>query len=181
MNLLVDMDGVLADLEAGFWPIFAEKCPDAPQIRREDRSTFYVEDQIGQEWRAHVEPIIHSEGFFRSLPVVPGAVEGLLKLCEKHRVTICTSPVTTPWCASEKHSWVLEHLGRKFAKEMIVTKDKTLIRGDVLIDDRPEVKGKMVPVWEHILYDQPYNRHIDKFRLDWGQVLDGTASRLIGL
>jgi 5'-nucleotidase len=175
MIVLVDLDGVVCDLEGAFWPLFLEKCPDAPYIAPESRETFYVEDQIGQEWREHVEGIIHGEFFFRDLPAVPSSLEGISKLSETHQVVICTSPVTTPWCASEKYQWVDANLGTEYAKRMIVTKDKTLIRGDVLIDDRPfpEAKGLMIPSWKHILYDQPYNRTVKKPRLTWDQILSG--------
>jgi 5'-nucleotidase len=51
---------------------------------------------------------------------------------------------------------------------MIIAADKTLVRGDVLIDDRPYIKGDFTPSWEYILYDQPYNRKNTEFRrLDW--------------
>jgi len=175
--VLVDLDGVVCDLEGAFWPLFLEKCPDAPRIAPESRETFYVEDQIGQEWREHVEGIIHSEFFFLNLPAMESALEGVLRLSESHSVVICTSPVTTPWCASEKYQWVESHLGLQYAKKMIVTKDKTLIRGDVLIDDRPfpENKGLLLPSWKHVLYDQPYNRQIDKPRTTWKEILSGEA------
>merc|ERR1719487_2609385 len=49
--------------------------------------------------------------------------------------------------------------------------------GDVLIDDKPEVKGKMGGMWEHIIFDAPYNQEVegDRLRLhawtDWKGVL----------
>ncbi len=172
MIVLVDLDGVVADFEGGFWPQFCE-LPDAPGCP-EVRDTFYVEDQIGKEWRKFAEAIIHAEGFFQDLPVVPGAVEGVQKLSESFQVYICTSPVKSPWCAAEKLSWVERHLGHKWTKRTIITTDKTLVRGEYLIDDRPEVKGTLLPQWEHVLYDQPYNRTKDNRRLTWDQILDGS-------
>ena len=40
--------------------------------------------------------------------------------------------------------------------------DKTLVRGDVLIDDKPHVTGSNAPTWQHLLYDAPYNRDIER-------------------
>ena len=34
-----------------------------------------------------------------------------------------------------------EHLGSEFTKRVILTRDKTLVRGDVLIDDKPTIGG----------------------------------------
>jgi 5'-nucleotidase len=28
----------------------------------------------------------------------------------------------------------------------------------LLLDDKPEVTGAMVPSWKHVYFDQPYNR-----------------------
>ena len=68
----------------------------------------------------------------------------------------------------EKLSWVERHLGREFMLRTILTRDKTLVRGNVLIDDKPEVKGVMTPEWEHILFDLPCNRNVpSKRRLTW--------------
>jgi len=51
---------------------------------------------------------------------------------------------------------------------MIVTKDKTIIHGDILIDDNPDVKGVQEPTWQHILYSQPYNSQVNsKKRMTW--------------
>merc|ERR1711924_319884 len=48
--------------------------------------------------------------------------------------------------------------------------DKTLVRGDLLIDDKPRVGGQeRLPSWEHVVFDAPYNRDTaHKLRLgDW--------------
>ena len=44
---------------------------------------------------------------------------------------------------------------------MILTKDKTLVRGEVLIEDKPNIIGGVSPVWKHIFYDALYNRNIN--------------------
>jgi hypothetical protein len=42
-----------------------------------------------------------------------------------------------------------------------------------LIDDKPEITGvEKEPTWEHILYDRPYNRGINKRRITWGNWKD---------
>ena len=64
------------------------------------------------------------------------------------------------YCVLEKYQWVEKYLGYGFTKKLILTRDKTLVRGDMLIDDKPEITGIQKPVWEHIIYDFPYNRHI---------------------
>ena len=52
--------------------------------------------------------------------------------------------------APRRKSWV---------DRIILTRDKTLVRGDILLDDAPLAKGSSLePVWEHVYFDQPYNR-----------------------
>lgn len=42
------------------------------------------------------------------------------------------------------------------------------MRGDILIDDKPQITGSLQPVWTHWVYDQPYNRHLsDKRTMSW--------------
>jgi len=86
-----------------------------------------------------------------------------------HDVRIVTSPwVSNPTCASDKLNWVVKHYGSHWGPRVIITADKTLVRGDILIDDKPEIHGAAEPEWEHVIFDQPYNRDIDKKRItDW--------------
>jgi 5'-nucleotidase len=45
--------------------------------------------------------------------------------------------------------------------------DKTLVQGDVLIDDKPVVGGISIPQWRRVLFDQPYNRSVPGPRVQW--------------
>jgi len=50
-------------------------------------------------------------------------------------------------------------MGEDFLRRLIITRDKTLVKGAVLIDDKPHVTGAVTaPDWTHLLFDQPYNR-----------------------
>ena len=41
---------------------------------------------------------------------------------------------------------------------IIISTDKTTVRGDVLIDDKPIITGSMQPTWRQLMFDAPYNR-----------------------
>jgi len=45
-----------------------------------------------------------------------------------------------------QYEWVEEHLGLDFINLMILTRDKTMINGHLLIDDRPDIKGNYICV-----------------------------------
>jgi 5'-nucleotidase len=84
-------------------------------------------------------------------------------------VRICSSPLSQfENCVAEKYLWVERHLGREATNRLILTKDKTLVHGDLLIDDKPAIEGAMKPRWKHILFDAPYNREVaDRPRITW--------------
>ncbi len=170
MKILVDMDGVVTDFEGGFLKLWREAYPDKPFVPIEQRTTFYLVEQYPTELQDFVRAIYSSPNFFRSLAPIDGCREALSELREMgHEVFICSSPLTSYRnCVLEKYEWIESGLGKEWVNNIILSKDKTMIKGDILIDDRPNIKGCEVPSWEHILYDQPYNRgETGKRRLDW--------------
>ena len=52
-----------------------------------------------------------------------------------------------------------------YTEEMFGSQFKTLVHGAVLIDDKPEITGSVVPTWKHVYFDQPYNSIYDKPRI----------------
>ena len=46
-------------------------------------------------------------------------------------------------CVFFQYAWVEKHLGCDFLEQVILTRDKTLISGDILIDDKPDIQGKL--------------------------------------
>jgi len=130
---------------------------------------FYAEEDYPNDLQDLLREIYRGKGFYFSLPPIPGSLEALAELQSQHGVFICTSPLSIyENCVLEKYQWVDYYLGKKWVRKLILAKDKTVVRGDILIDDRPEVTGVVTPVWEHVLFDQPYNRNVrDKRRITW--------------
>jgi len=170
MRILIDMDGVLSDFDGAFLNCWRELHPEKFFIPIEERTTFYVKEQYPDELKPLVSEIVWKPNFFRDMPPVNGGKEALTEM-EKmgFEVFICTSPLSTYRnCVLEKFEWVEKHLGAKWVNRIILTKDKTLVKADYIIDDKPEITGvENTPSWEHILYDCPYNRGINKRRITW--------------
>lgn len=170
MLILLDMDGVLADFDKGFYERWSESYSTLhPPIAKQARTTFYIREDYPQHLHEQIEAIYHRQHFYRNLPVMKGAKEAVQQLLAAgHEIRICTSPLTTnPYCASEKFGWVEEHFGSDFLKRIIIAKDKTWVRGDILIDDKPVISGSLTPTWTHIIYGHPYNRNANGTRLTW--------------
>ncbi|HVO43324.1 MAG TPA: 5'-3'-deoxyribonucleotidase [Aggregatilineales bacterium] len=170
MLILVDMDGVLADFESAFLQIWRTQQPDKVSIALEDRRGFHLVDDYPGEYKELIQAIIAAPGFFRSLEPLTGGLEALKTMQDLgHDVLICTSPLENyQYCVPEKYEWVDHYLGQAWVNRIVLTRDKTVINGDVLIDDRPLISGLAVPAWEHVVYDQPYNRTLqERRRLTW--------------
>ena len=185
MLILFDQDGVLADFERGFHDAWNVRMANRyPALPLEQRCSFYVRDDYPDTYRNDVKAIYLAQGFYRDLPVIQGAVEAIMALLELgHDVRICTSPLNQyRYCLPEKYEWVERHLGADFVHRMIVTKDKTVVLGDVLVDDKPAVTGTRMPAWQHVIFDQPYNRQVDGPRMtwaNWNTVLPAIADGLL--
>lgn len=168
--LLVDQDGVLADFDAGVRRDWQQHYGSPLPVAA--RRHFYLRDDMAPEHHRALHALYTRPGFFAGLPPVPGAVAALhALLAHGHDVRICTSPINDyRHCVAEKLMWVEQHLGGDWVGRVVLTKDKTWVRGDVLIDDKPAISGSLAPLWQHWLYDAPYNRHLDdRPRVVWQQ------------
>lgn len=175
MLVLVDMDGTIADLEGRFLEQYNALYPEdrAGPFKEWDLAAGIPAQRREEAWR-----LLSKEGFFAGLDPLPGAIEAFHAMREAgNNVVLCTSPfISSRWCESEKRHWVEEYLGKEFGRSMVITKDKTLVRGDVLIDDKPAITGLLAPAWQHVLVDQAWNRHLELPRIardwsDWRKVL----------
>lgn len=75
-------------------------------------------------------------GFFLNLKPIEGAIESFKELEKHFNVWILTRPsVQNPLCYTEKALWVKNHLGIDVQRRTIMATDKSLLKGDYLIDD----------------------------------------------
>lgn len=170
MIILIDLDNTLADFDKALLATWRNLYPDEYFVPLEERRSFHPHKDYPKHLQNKIEKLCHSEGFIRYLPPTPGGIAAVNTMInEGYDVRFCTSHLSgyDP-CVLEKYQWVEAYFGAPAIDRLILTRDKTLIRGDLLIDDKPVIGGAVMPTWEHILYDRPHNRHItDKRRLTW--------------
>ena len=189
--VLIDMDGVLANFDKTCLEEYRRLYPDLPYIslertaegpNREGWCDKQYETLFGKEAGDAIYKIFKTEGFFAKIEPLPRAVERVKKLLHDNRfkVFFCTSPLlANPTCASDKCQWISRVFGPQAARKMIITGDKTLVHGDILIDDKAEINGvfKENPKFKtHVLMRCCHNGHVSsegyKFVLeeDWSNL-----------
>lgn len=107
-------------------------------------------------------------GFFSELQPIEGAIASVKQLIDstEYKPYILTAPsVKNPLCYTEKRVWVEKHFGLEFTKRLIISLDKSLLRGEILIDDWNTGRGQDNFQGELIHYGS------EKFP-DWTSVMD---------
>ena len=154
ITILVDMDGVIVDWDMGFRTLWCDRSPI-------DRFKSYImQECVPASFVEEATAISRQPGFFASLPPYIYAIECVkhLSSLEGFSVFICTSPLLdNPTCIQDKIDWIKKYFGPEWVERLILTRDKTTVRGDILIDDKPDIKGSHYPTWMQVVFDQPYN------------------------
>ncbi|XP_019373598.1 PREDICTED: 5'(3')-deoxyribonucleotidase, cytosolic type [Gavialis gangeticus] len=168
LRVLADMDGVLADFEAGVLRAFLARFPGEPRVELAQRRGFSVREQyrgLREDLAAKIVSVYESPGFFLGLDPIPGAIEAMKEMIQMKdtEVFICTSPLQKyDPCIPEKYKWVEKHLGPEFVDRLILTRDKTIVSADLLFDDKDTIQGvEPNPSWEHILFTCCHNKHLE--------------------
>lgn len=164
-QILVDMDGVLADTytqhityqyeESG---IKLEKCD------LEGDS----EDVIFPAYFKHV----NSEGFFRTVPLIADSVEGLAYLNDKYDVLVVSSATEYPTSMNDKHFWLRTHFPYITWEQMIFCGRKDSIKGDIMIDDHLKNLSKFSG--RKMLFHQPHNIKYNQYERvhNWKEIMN---------
>lgn len=101
-QVLVDMDGVLADVYSQFSRLELEETGTVIDIES-------LYGKLESEAFPNYEKHVRSTNFFRTAPVIPDSVGGLKYLNEKYNVLIVSSATEFPDSLKEKVEWLNEH------------------------------------------------------------------------
>jgi 5'(3')-deoxyribonucleotidase len=135
--LLIDMDGVLVDLEKNI------------------EDWFKKHPTLVSKYSEHPD---HIPGIYREPEPIVGAVDAIHKLYDSGKYDmyiVTTAPWGNPDSASDKRYWIEKYFGQIFHKKMVVTHQKQLVMGDYLIDDRL-VNGAAEFCGEHLHFGINY-------------------------
>jgi 5'-nucleotidase len=164
-RILVDMDGVLADVYHRFFELHKE----------ESGKRLSVSDIRGmKEAEAFPNQIkwVNTPGFFRTVPVMTGSQDVLRKLNQNYEVVIVSMATEFPLCLTDKQLWLNEYFPFIGWQQMIFCGNKNIIMADIMIDDHPKnldnFNGKT------IIFTQPHNMNLADSRhqrvASWGEI-----------
>lgn len=158
MRILLDMDGPLAGFDQHCWEHITSMGLECDIDGPHAQTARYFTDHLPKSDRRRLRALIDAEGWFRALPVVEGAQEGVETLqAAGHEVWVCTKPLeVNPTCRDEKGAWLREHFP-EMEDRLIIAPDKSLIHGDVLLDDAPKLEWIGEATWHPAIFTAPYN------------------------
>lgn len=164
-RVLVDMDGVLADVYHRFFELHEE----------ETGTRLSVQDIIGlKEAEAFPNQLkwVNTPGFFRSVPVMSGSQKGLRKLNKYFELVIVSMATEFPVCLTDKQLWLNDYFPFISWKQIVFCGNKNIIEADIMVDDHlknlDNFNGKTIMFTQPHNMNLPVSRHI---RVEsWGEI-----------
>jgi 5'-nucleotidase len=167
-SIAIDMDGVLADTDSHFINLYYEaygiRVPYEQLLGKPEGEGFPEKDAIGK--------FVRKPGFFRTLPVMPGAVDAVIELMKDFEVYIVSAAMEFPNSLSEKYEWLQQYFPFISWTNIVFCGDKGVINTDYMIDDHPKnldkFKGKT------IMFNCSHNANVNHHQRvnSWVEVLD---------
>lgn len=182
-TILLDQDGPLADFDYHFWRRCAEQgftfdC-DGPEFQQHRYFTDHIPNR---RERAKARAMVDAPGWFAELPVTPGAQAGVEQILDAGLdVWVCTKPLeANPSCLNDKHAWLVRHFPA-LSDRLITAPDKSMVVGDVLLDDAPKPEWFERACWAPVIFEAPFNR--DQFeglpRWSWCDPIEALLERAV--
>ena len=154
-RILVDMDGVLADVYHRFFDLHEEETGSGKSFG----------ETIGiKEGEAFPELArwVDTPGFFRNIPVMVGSQRVLLLLNERYDIVVGSMATEFPKSLIDKQLWLQDNYPFISWRQLVFCGNKDIIQADIMIDDHlknlDNFKG------ETIIFTQPHNMNLSDTR-----------------
>lgn len=155
--VLLDIDSTLNNFQEHFLNVFSQKYPDL-YSKLPESASHYDALKLNRDFSMK---ILQEDGFNEKMVPLEGAPEAVEELDRRgYLIYFCTALVTDHSnTMRDRVEWIGKWFGEKWMERVIFTKDKTMVRGDFLIDDSPfKTRGNLNPTWKLIVFDVSYNR-----------------------
>ena len=157
LTILVDMDDTIENL-CETWAAFLNET-HGTTVRTEDILDWDMTKAFPTIERSQVYDPLFNEEMWKRVTPLPGAVEYLKRLIDDgHKVVIVTASHQNT-VAMKLNNVLFKYFSYLTTKDVIVTSQKQMVCGDVMIDDAPHnLKGGS---YYGILVTAPHNRACD--------------------
>lgn len=147
-RLLIDMDGVLADVYAQFIKYEQNETGTAPSLKE-------LTGKLEKEAFKNHDTYVNTPNFFASAMPMPDCIDVMRKLNEAYQIFIVSAAMQFPNSLTEKYNWLNTHFPFLQWTQIVFCGTKEVVYGDIMIDDHfknlDHFKGQT------ILYTQPHN------------------------
>ena len=154
-RILVDVDCVVADLMPEWLGFYNEEYED--QVKVEDIKSWGLEVYVKPECGTEIYRYLKLPYLYDNVQPIDGALSSVQWL--RHRgydVVFVTSGIhegKAKWL--DRYGFLLSRLDYQYAPDLVFAHDKSLIKGDIMIDDN--VKNLHTFQGKSILFGQPWN------------------------
>lgn len=90
---------------------------------------------VPEEHRKTVREYPHKKGFFKDLPLIENSREVIEQLNNRYDVYVASAAMEFHYSLEEKYDWLDQHFPFIHWKRRIFCGDKSVLKGDILIDD----------------------------------------------
>lgn len=160
LTLLVDMDGIVADMLASFLALFNHE--HGTRFTKADVHSWNLATCLRTS-QAEIDSYFDRSAFFLELAPLPGALVSLAELAARGHEIVFVTANWGPESAADKLRWLRLHFPPRLASSYALTTRKDRLRGDVLIDDAPhniEAHARAWPGTKLVSIEYPYNAHV---------------------
>jgi 5'-nucleotidase len=181
------MDGTIAHFDREFDRHLEARYAHLPDIPRSgNQLSFNLWDGRTLEEQEAIREIMNHPGFYRHLEPMEGAVDAVHEMTALgHEVHFLSAPWTTfLTCAQDKYDWIGQHFGDEWRNQLFLAKDKTLVHGDILFDDKTPIPKIERASWTQVFIHQPYNQNASGLRIhswdpdEWKATLSVVEERI---
>jgi len=130
-SIAIDMDGVLAYVESQIINHYNKEY--GTTLTKEAIQGLSEEEAFKD--RDLLFKILNKDNFFRTLPVMPDAIESVRELQKNFEVYIVSAATEFPISLAEKVAWLDEHFPFIGWENIVLCGSKRIINTDYLIDD----------------------------------------------
>src|SRR6476619_5824419 len=133
MRIMIDMDDVIADAIGRFLEWYERDT--GVHYTRADLYGTKLHLMVPEDHRRLVKQYPHQQGFFKDLPVIENSVEVIEELNNRFDVYVASAAMEFHNSLQDKNEWLDRHFPFIHWKRRIFCGDKSVLKGDILIDD----------------------------------------------